>query len=72
MPIACNKQSGTQRQSDRIIHVTRNLGGRDGFRKHWEAWKGAFERDNTGWKMELIDLEAFCGLYTPPIPSEEE
>lgn len=41
---------------DRTITVTRNIGGREGFRQHFEAWKAAFERQNPGWKLELIDL----------------
>ncbi len=42
--------------SEKTIRVTRNIGGRAGFRNHFEAWKAAFERDNPGWKMQLIDL----------------
>jgi len=38
------------------LRVTRNIGGREGFRLHFEAWKAAFERDNPGWAIELIDL----------------
>jgi len=41
---------------DMTLRVVRNLGGRQGFTAHWEAWKAAFERDNPGWTMELIDL----------------
>lgn len=41
---------------ENAIHVTRNIGGRKGFRLHFEGWKAAFERDNPGWVMELIDL----------------
>lgn|GEM_PF-639334 len=40
----------------KVIRVTRNIGGREGFRLQFEAWKAAFERDNSGWQMELIDL----------------
>jgi len=49
---------GCSRDDDsrQVIRVTRNIGGREGFRLHFEAWKAAFERDNAGWKMELIDL----------------
>jgi len=43
-------------RNEQVIRVTRNIGGREGFRKHFEAWKAAFERDNAPWKMELIDL----------------
>ncbi len=39
-----------------VIRVTRNIGGREGFRKHFDGWKAAFERKNPGWLMELIDL----------------
>jgi len=44
------------KESAKTIRVTRNIGGRAGFRLHFEAWKAAFERDNPGWKMQLIDL----------------
>lgn len=47
---------GRSPESEKVIRVTRNIGGREGFRLHWEAWKGAFERQNPGWRMELIDL----------------
>jgi len=40
----------------KTIQVTRNIGGREGFRRHFEAWKAQFEKTNPGWKMELIDL----------------
>lgn len=40
----------------RVLRVVRNVGGREGFRRHWEAWKNAFERDNPGWKMDLINV----------------
>lgn len=42
--------------TSQTLRVVRNLGGRAGFRAHWEAWKAAFERDNPGWTMELVDL----------------
>lgn len=41
---------------DKVIRVTRNIGGREGFRRHFDAWKAAFEVKNPGWTMELIDL----------------
>ena len=43
-------------RDDHVIRTTRNIGGREGFRLHFEAWKAAFERDNAGWTMRLIDL----------------
>ena len=43
-------------RNENVIRVTRNIGGRAGFRLHFDAWKAAFERDNPGWEMELIDL----------------
>jgi ABC-type glycerol-3-phosphate transport system substrate-binding protein len=43
-------------ESAKTLHVTRNIGGREGFRRHFEAWKARFEKANPGWKMELIDL----------------
>ena len=46
---------GGDRQQANVIRVVRNVGSRQGFRMHWEAWKEAFERDNPGWKMELIN-----------------
>ena len=48
----CAKDDGNAK----VLRVTRNIGGREGFRVHFEAWKGAFERDHPGWKIELIDL----------------
>ena len=51
-PGGCGKRD----DDAKVIRVTRNIGGREGFRKHFEAWKAAFERDNPPWKMELIDL----------------
>jgi len=42
--------------SSKVIRVTRNIGGREGFRIHFEAWKAAFARDNPGWAMELTDV----------------
>jgi len=42
--------------AERTIRVTRNIGGRAGFKRHFDAWQSAFERKNPGWKMELIDL----------------
>ena len=42
---------------DKVIRVVRNIGGRQGFQAHWDAWKAAFERDNPGWEMKKIDLE---------------
>jgi ABC-type glycerol-3-phosphate transport system substrate-binding protein len=39
-----------------VIRVTRNIGGREGFRRHFDVWKSTFEQNNPGWQMELIDL----------------
>jgi len=39
-----------------VIRVTRNIGGREGFRQHFDGWKAAFEKKYPGWLMELIDL----------------
>jgi ABC-type glycerol-3-phosphate transport system substrate-binding protein len=44
------------KQSEKVLRVTRNIGGREGFRIHFEAWKAAFEKRNPDWTMELIDL----------------
>lgn len=54
--VACAGCSKSNTEGDKVIRVTRNIGGREGFRLHWEAWKAAFENKNPGWKMELIDL----------------
>ena len=51
-PAGCSKPEG----EEKTIRVTRNIGGREGFRRHFEAWKAAFEKANPGWKMELTDL----------------
>ena len=48
----CAKKTDTSH----TIRVVRNIGGREGFRLHWEAWKKAFEAKNPGWTMELIDM----------------
>jgi len=45
-----------QEKEDKVIRVVRNLGGREGFRRHWRAWKSAYERKYPGWTLELIDL----------------
>jgi ABC-type glycerol-3-phosphate transport system substrate-binding protein len=47
---------GGPAKDNKVIRVTRNIGGREGFRRHFDGWKAAFERDNPGWVMELIDL----------------
>lgn len=39
-----------------VIRVTRNIGGRAGFRTHFQLWQSTFARENPGWTMELIDL----------------
>ena len=52
LPAGC----GRDQRDEKVIRVTRNIGGREGFRVHFEAWRQAFERDNAGWKVELIDL----------------
>ena len=48
---ACSVEEEAQ-----TIRVTRNIGGRPGFQVHWDLWKSTFERQNSGWTMELIDL----------------
>ncbi|MBI4556937.1 MAG: hypothetical protein HY706_05080, partial [Candidatus Hydrogenedentes bacterium] len=35
----CNSNA----QPEKVIRVTRNIGGREGFRLHFEKWKAAFE-----------------------------
>lgn len=47
---------GAPDKQEKVLRVTRNIGGREGFRIHFEAWKAAFEKQHTDWKMELIDL----------------
>ena len=47
---------GKPQENARTIRVVRNIGGREGFRQHFEAWKTAFEKANPGWKMDLTDL----------------
>ena len=42
--------------SSNVIRVTRNIGGREGFRIHFEKWQAAFENAHPGWVMELTDL----------------
>lgn len=47
---------GRPAQQSNVIQVTRNIGGREGFRRHFEVWKATFEAKNPGWVMELVDL----------------
>ncbi len=47
---------GGEAKDSKVIRVTRNIGGREGFRRHFDGWKAAFEKRNPGWAMELIDL----------------
>jgi len=47
---------GGGQDTSKVIRVTRNIGGREGFRRHFDAWKACFEKKNPGWVMELIDL----------------
>ena len=42
--------------ADKTIRVVRNVGGREGFKRHWEAWQAAFEKANPGWTLELINV----------------
>lgn len=49
-------RGGADPQAGKTIRVVRNIGGREGFRQHWELWKKTFEQANPGWKLELIDL----------------
>lgn len=50
--LGCGAESG----GAKVIRVTRNIGGREGFRRHFNTWKAVFERNHPGWTMELIDL----------------
>ena len=43
-------------RDNHVIRVTRNIGGREGFRRHFDVWKATFEEQNPDWTMELIDL----------------
>ena len=54
---ACQKQEA----ESKVIRVTRNIGGREGFKQHWNLWKSTFETRNPGWKLELIDLGNVAG-----------
>ena len=47
---------GGEAKDSKVIRVTRNIGGREGFRRHFVGWKACFEKHNPGWTMELIDL----------------
>lgn len=46
----------SKQDEPKVIRVVRNVGGRESFRRHWDAWKAAFERDNPGWKLELVNV----------------
>jgi len=47
---------GAPMEEGEVIRVTRNIGGREGFRRHFETWSRVFAEQNPGWRMELIDL----------------
>ncbi len=47
---------GAPVEDGEVIRVTRNIGGREGFRRHFEVWSEVFAEQNPGWRMELIDL----------------
>lgn len=47
---------GGASQDAKTVRVTRNIGGREGFRRHFDLWKATFEKNHPGWVMELIDL----------------
>ncbi|NQT52556.1 extracellular solute-binding protein [bacterium] len=60
-----------------MVRVVRNVGSREGFRMHWNEWKAAFERDNPGWKMKLVNagdtqvkqyyMQRIAGHDLPPV-----
>ena len=56
LTLSAGSGCGGVQDSSKVIRVTRNIGGREGFRRHFDAWKAAFEKNNPGWIMELIDL----------------
>jgi len=68
---------GEQKDETNVIRVVRNVGSREGFRQHWEAWKAAFERDNPGWSMKLVNagdtqvkqyyVQRIAGNDLPPV-----
>ena len=68
---------GGEKQDGKVIRVVRNVGSRLGFKMHWDAWKAAFERDNPGWKMELVNagdaqvkqyyMQRIAGNDLPPV-----
>lgn len=47
---------GQPADMSKTIRVARNIGGRPGFRNHFDLWKSTFEENNPGWQIELIDL----------------
>lgn len=55
-PVVLLSGCGGGQQDSQVIRVTRNIGGREGFRRHFDAWKAQFEKGNPGWTMELVDL----------------
>ena len=62
----CGKGGGQSAggDSDKTIRVVRNIGGREGFRIHFDAWKKVYEQKNPGWTMELVDLGDNDGAAT--------
>ena len=69
----CGRQQSAPPKEDKIIRIVRNLGGREGFKKHWELWKKTFEDANPGWTMELIDLgdNDAAGYYKTRIATDD-
>ncbi len=75
--VALTTGCGDGQQETHVVRVVRNVGSRQGFRMHWEAWKAAFERDNPGWKMKLINagdtqvkqyyMQRIAGNDLPPV-----
>lgn len=58
---------------EKTIRVVRNIGGREGFRRHWDAWKAAFEKDNPGWNLQLVDIgdNDFAAYYKTRLASDD-
>lgn len=74
---ACLAGCDRKSKGEKVLRVVRNVGSREGFRLHWQAWKKAFERDNPGWAMELVNagdsqakqyyMQKIAGDDLPPV-----
>jgi ABC-type glycerol-3-phosphate transport system substrate-binding protein len=56
LPLAGCQEAAKTAKKTKTIRLVRNLGGREGFKQHVNAWKAAFEKASPGWTLEVVDL----------------